>query len=211
MKTGYVILIIALGLALGFVLFYKGCKQGKPIDVAPVDHRIDSILKLRVKDSVKIDMLQDRAYYWMNRYDSLHNAFTNTENKIIASANKVRVISDSLKYYRKENDTLKQLTQIGDLLDEDSILLSLLDHAKIEIDSLHESHVQESTIKDSIILDLRSEITQLGFALSDCKHEFDEAAVKYNKELSKAKTNKLLTKVLAVTTAIFITTTLIKK
>jgi len=210
---GWIVAII-----LGVLLFLKSCNGSEDDLIKKITEQakiIDSTtkksLETHVSDSLKANTFFELAAFWQNKYDSLHNSYRQTETKVIASAHKVKSLSDSVRYYRMKNDTLNQLTQIGDLLDEDSVLLVLLNVAKIQIDSLHSVHVNEMQAKDSTIITLMSDNTQLAFNLSDCRSEYSQLAALTTKELKKAKTNKLWNKILAVTTAIFAATTIFKK
>lgn len=210
--------VFIVGAGLMFFLM-KGCAKSnedkliqKINDQAKViDSTTKKSLETHITDSVKANTFFELAAFWQDKYDSLHNSYKQTESKVITSAGKVKSLSDSVRYYRMVNDTLKQLTHIGDLLDEDSVLLDLLNTAKIQIDSLHSIHINEIAAKDSTILVLRSDATQLSFQLSDVHHEYDELVSTTTKELKKAKTNKFWTRVLAITTGIFAATTALKK
>lgn len=200
-------------LALVFMfLFYRSCQ---PPAVVVTTSKGDSIMakanQIHTSDSVKIDSFKLVSYYWQERYDSLFTSFSKKEKQVVASAQAVQKLSDSIKYYKSVNDTLKELTTIGDLLDEDSVLLETLSQARIEIDSLHSSHEKALEAADSTATYYKDEVNSLLLSIVQLKLEYDSAVAEENKLIKIGKTNAVWAKVATVTTAILTSILILKK
>jgi hypothetical protein len=192
-------------------LYFKSC-QAPPqvVTTAKGDSTITQALR---NDSIHSAIAATYfGYYtfWRNKYDSLYESLSQKENQIANSANKIKTLIDSFKYYKSVNDTLLQLKSCGELIQQDSIMINLLFAAKVELDSAHAAHQREQEAADSTLYEKNKQIDGLKTSLFQLHVDYTNVVNEENVYIKKAKTASLWVKILGVTTAIFGAKSIIK-
>jgi len=188
----YIGWILAIGLG---IIEFKQCSGSKFADTTKGDTIFIHSKDEHLKDSAEIVRLGSLYATWRNKYDSLYSSFVLVRGKIVKSGSKIQELIDSNNLYRSKLDTLSQITNCEELASQDSVLLELLSQASIELDSLSSSHKKEREASDSALLACKSDNTQLSFAISDLRHEYEQAVANENKAVKKAKLNNVFAKI----------------